>query len=159
MQLLSELVAVSHCLELWRVDCLLHGELSLKLSCLLEAKADNQTPPPTLDGRPVTFVHYDRAQLLRCEEELEKVTAFVKMAREGGRGEGEEGGGGGGGIAEESTTDLAILHAECEYALMRVRVKLASTNLPPGEPFFSSFFFKTPIGQTKKKKVNKTVNK
>ncbi len=128
MQLLSELVAVADSLELWRVDCLLHGELSLKLCCLLEARAKKQEAPPILDFKPVTFVNYDRPQLLNCQQELEKVVAFVKASREGEVLERASKG-----TVKESATDLAILHAECVYTLTRIRVKLASTNLPPGE--------------------------
>ena len=134
MKLLSELVAVSHSLELWRMDCLLHGELCLKLCCLLEAKAEKQEAPPTLDGVAVTFMGYDRAELLSCEQELEKVIAFVKEVHEGGAEEREEEGEEG--ILKDSMTDLAMFHAECVYTLTRIRVKLASTNLPASECHF-----------------------
>lgn len=135
--LLSELVAVSHWLELWRVDTLLHGELCLKHCCILEAKAESRDPPGTVDGVPVTFMRYDRSQLLLCCQELERVDSFIKLAREremrGGVGGKEEVDGAGAMEGEELSTDLAILHAECVYALIRVQVKLASTNPPPGE--------------------------
>ena len=64
------------------MDPLLHGELCLKHCCLLEAKADSREPPGTVDGQPVTFMHYDRAQLLQCRHELETAINFVTQARE-----------------------------------------------------------------------------
>lgn len=128
MQLLTELVAVSHMLELWRVDPLLHGEICLKLCCLLECQAENRgVAPPILDGRLVTFLGYHRSRLLGCRQELEEVLAFVQLARQKERrGEGES-------DLEDCSSSLALLHAECLYALTRIQVKLASTNPPQGE--------------------------
>lgn len=134
-QLLSELMEVSNWLELWRVDTLLHGELCLKHCCILEAKAENRDPPGTVDGKPITYLDYNRSQLLHCQQELEKAESFIKLAREremrGGFG-GKEEVAGAGAAAGSLSTDIAILHAECVYALTRVQVKLASTNPPPG---------------------------
>lgn len=141
------MVAVSHWLELWQVDTLLHAELVLKHCCILEAAAESRHPPSKVDGVPVTFLKYDRSRLHHCLRELEKAEDFVKRAREReARGGVSSGGGGGGGLGgkeegvvgvpedgEELKTHLAILHAECVYALTRVKVKLASTNPPPGE--------------------------
>ena len=132
MQLLTELVAIAHTLELWRVDSLLHGELCLKLCCLLECQAENRGEvPPTVDGKLVTFLGYHRSQLLTCRRELESTLAFIKLAqqKEGRRREGRVRGS----EQEDSCSSLSLLHVECVYDLTRVQVKLASTIPPSGK--------------------------
>ena len=130
-------MAVAHWLELWRHDALLHGELCLKHCCILEAGAESRDPPGTVDNIPVTFMAHDRAKLLECRRNLEQTETFIKQAREqamrveGGRRPGET-------VVtfsedDDQIADLAIVHAECVYALTRVQVKLAAASPPPGK--------------------------
>ena len=74
-------------LRLWEVDALLHGELSLKLACLYEAKADRSSkhPPPfssSSSSSPSSLgLLYDREGLLHCLAELEQGLKSLQLAR------------------------------------------------------------------------------
>jgi len=130
-------VLIAHQLELWHVDLPLHAELCPKHCCLLEAKAKKTDLPGEVEGVPVTFLLYNRSQLLTCQEELEKTMEFVRLARER-RVKGSEGAVEGKSLSENPDADLAVIHAECLYALTRIQVKLASTNPPPSKIIFQS---------------------
>ena len=124
MELLKELVHISHSIELWRTDALLHGGLCLKLCCLHEAKAERRDTAAV----EANFLFHDRSQLLHCQEELERGLRCIKLARERCDTAGSDGDDVGGPV-----TDLCLLHADFIYALTRVQVKLAGTIPPPGE--------------------------
>ena len=125
MLLLNQLVQVFHILEVWCIDPLLHGELTLKLSCLKEAKAElgHSRRMSRIDTLEVSqFLLHDRSQLLQCLSELLLGLKCVQCAREdeyidkSGAGE---------------VSDLEMLHVEFVHAITRVKLKLASTIPPP----------------------------
>ena len=158
LDLLVHLVTISHRLELWRIDPLLHGELTLKLCCLYEAKAESVDLPCASEPLPeATFLRYNRSHLLECKEECARALDFIKKARQNaplgdgpkrmlrtmdhtaerkGKPEevmagdkGEEKGLGG--RVRQSGLVLEDLHAELVYVLTRICVKLATTIPPP----------------------------
>ena len=110
---LAQLVDVFHSLELWRVDPLLQGELSLKLATLYEARATLRSPH-SLDGFDLL---YDRALLLECKTQLERDVYCVEAAREG--------------VYGVEGASLETLHSQFFLAQTRVNIKLASTIPPP----------------------------
>lgn len=144
-------MAVSHMLDLWRIDPLLHGELCLKMCCILECSAKNRKKAgplesaKLLDSVVATFLKYDRSKLLKCQQELQRALAFIQQARHREEKYGDAGGGIGGrkgeGELEDPVSDLAVLHVECIFALTRIQVKLASTCPPKGKYFILLYFY------------------
>lgn len=121
--LLVELAAIAHLLQLWCIDPLLHCELSLKLACLQEAKAERREKTKSRADGDTLFLSHDRSQLLQCREELERGLRCIALAQQ--QQEGSEGG--------ASLTDVKALHVELLFAHTRVQVKLSSTAPPSSE--------------------------
>ena len=117
---------VARSLEVWREHPQLCGEMALKLACLSESSATDS--PHTHHGGVVgtrahdeVVIPYDRATLLKTLAQLDTGLRWVGLARADSK------------MPDDSSSSLALLHAELLHAASRVRVKLAATIPPPGQ--------------------------